>query len=159
LQNVKSAIAVGKYFKVTGPEIAAALAGYRPANHRSQWLTHREVDFYWDAYNANPSSVQASLEAFAVTTPADNSVVVLGEMLELGEGSEAAHRKVVLRAGQLARTVLLVGNEMEPVAKELGRPHFTDVTSLAEWFWQQDWNGKKVFVKGSRGNKLEKLLV
>ncbi|WP_232830184.1 UDP-N-acetylmuramoyl-tripeptide--D-alanyl-D-alanine ligase [Lewinella sp. IMCC34191] len=158
LQNIKTAIAVGKYFKVPGPEIAAALAEYQSANHRSQWLTHRDVAFYWDAYNANPSSVMAALDSFAITNPAGDSVVVLGEMLELGEGSEAAHRRVVLRAGQVARTVLLLGSEMEPVARELGRPHFADVSSLADWFWQQDWTGKKVFVKGSRGNKLEKLL-
>ncbi|PPK84666.1 UDP-N-acetylmuramoyl-tripeptide--D-alanyl-D-alanine ligase [Neolewinella xylanilytica] len=158
LQNIKSAIAVGKYFKVPGSAIAEALAAYQPANHRSQWLTHRSVDFYWDAYNANPSSVLAALDAFASSHSANDSVVVLGEMLELGVDSQAAHRRVVLRAGQVARIVLLVGEEMKPVALELGRPHFADVRALAEWFWAQDWSGKKIFVKGSRGNKLEGLL-
>ena len=158
LQNVKTAIAVGKYFKVPGAEIAAGLEGYQPANHRSQWLDHRGVRFYWDAYNANPSSVLAALTAFATDHAPQDSVIILGEMLELGGESAAAHRRVVLRAGQVARTVLLVGNEMREPATELGRPHFPDTEALAAWFWEQDWSGKRVFVKGSRGNRLEKLL-
>ena len=158
LQNVKTAIAVGKYFKVPGSLTAAAIAEYTPDNHRSQWLTHRGVNFYWDAYNANPSSVVAALKAFGVDHAPNDSVVVLGEMLELGEAGAAAHRKVVLRAGQVARTVLLLGEEMRSVANEFERPHFTDSDALADWFWQQDWAGKTVFVKGSRGNRLEALL-
>ncbi|NJB86997.1 UDP-N-acetylmuramoyl-tripeptide--D-alanyl-D-alanine ligase [Lewinella marina] len=158
LQNVKSAIAVGRYFKVPGAGICAALSGYRPANHRSQWLTHRGVTFYWDAYNANPSSVGAALSSFSADSAPSDSVVVLGEMLELGEAAPAAHRQVALQAGQVARTVLLVGREMAEVAREFDRPHFADSGQLAEWFWQQEWAGKKVFVKGSRGNRLERLL-
>ncbi|WP_116128069.1 UDP-N-acetylmuramoyl-tripeptide--D-alanyl-D-alanine ligase [Lewinella sp. IMCC34183] len=158
LQNVKSAVAVGKYFKVPGASIAAALAEYRPANHRSQWMEHRGVTFYWDAYNANPSSVTAALAGFATDNEPLDSVVILGEMLELGAASPAAHRRVVLRAGQVARTVLLVGAEMEDVAREFDRPHFVDSRLLAEWFWAQDWSGKRIFVKGSRGNRLERLL-
>ena len=158
LQNIKSAIAVGKYFKVPGALIAAALADYRPANHRSQWMTHRGVTFYWDAYNANPSSVVAALNGFAADCPPQDGVIVLGEMLELGEAAPAAHRRVVLRAGQVARTVLLVGHEMQDVAREFDRPHFADSMALAAWFWAQDWSDRKVFVKGSRGNRLERLL-
>ncbi|MEO0732330.1 MAG: UDP-N-acetylmuramoyl-tripeptide--D-alanyl-D-alanine ligase, partial [Bacteroidota bacterium] len=126
LQNVKAAIAVGKYFKVSGAAIAAALDAYVPANQRSQLLTHRGVDFYWDAYNANPSSVEAALAAFGADHLPLASVVILGEMLELGEAALAAHRRVVLRAGQIARTVLLVGAEMEAVAEEFSRPWFAD---------------------------------
>lgn len=158
LQNIKTAVAIGKYFKVPGTSIAAAIAGYHPDNHRSQWLTHREVSFYWDAYNANPSSVTAALTAFAERRDPNEAVVVLGEMRELGEASSAAHRRVVLRAGQVARTVLLVGEEMAEVAAEFDRPHFTDSSTLAEWFWRQDWRQRVVFVKGSRGNRLERLL-
>ena len=158
LQNVKAAVAVGKYFKVSGVGIINGLRDYQPRNHRSQLLEHRGVSFYWDAYNANPSSVTAALQGFAAGSARLDSVVILGEMLELGEDAPAAHRRVVLRAGQVARTVLLVGKEMEMVAREFERPYFDDSRQLAEWFWQQDWSGKRVFVKGSRGNKLERLL-
>lgn len=160
LQNVKTAVAIGKYFKVPCGRIASALKGYTPDNHRSQWLTHRDVRFYWDAYNANPSSVAAALHTFAATegSSAQTDVIILGEMLELGEDSAAAHRCVVMRAGQIARTVLLVGDELLPVATEFDRPHFADSSRLAEWFWNREWSGRRVFVKGSRGNRLERLL-
>lgn len=158
LQNVKSAVTVGKYFKVPGRAIAAALAEYAPANHRSQWLDHAGVNFFWDAYNANPTSVIEAMTAFAAGTDPDAAVVILGEMLELGEVAAAAHRRVALRAGQLARTVLLVGAQMEAVAREFERPYFSDSRELRDWFWAQDWTGKRVFVKGSRGNRLEVLL-
>ncbi len=59
-----------------------------------------------------------------------------------------------MRAG----TVVLVGAAMQEVAAAFERPWFTDSEALAEWFWQQDWTGKTVFVKGSRGNRLECLL-
>ncbi len=158
LQNIKSAVAVGKYFKVPGASIALALRHYQPANHRSQWMHHRQVDFYWDAYNANPSSMAAALEGFAADVAPSNAVIILGEMLELGDYGAQAHRRVALRAGQIARTVVLVGEEMAPVAREFDRPHFHNSEELAAWFWKQDWTGKRVFVKGSRGNRLEKLL-
>lgn len=158
LQNVKAAIAVGKYFKVPGRDIAAALTDYRPANHRSQTLEHRGVRFYWDAYNANPSSVEASLAGFAQDHDPAQAVVVLGEMLELGDAAPAAHRRVVLRAGQAARTVILTGPAMQAVAAEFDRPWFADSALLAAWFWEQDWADKTIFVKGSRGNQLERLL-
>ena len=158
LQNVKAAVGVAKYFKVSGVSIVNGLREYEPQNHRSQWLEHRGVSFYWDAYNANPSSVIAALQGFAVSNKPLESVVILGEMLELGKESAASHRRVVLRAGQVARTVLLVGEEMKAVAREFERPYFDSSQQLAAWFWQQDWSGRRVFVKGSRGNKLERLL-
>ncbi|MEM6769216.1 MAG: UDP-N-acetylmuramoyl-tripeptide--D-alanyl-D-alanine ligase [Bacteroidota bacterium] len=157
-QNVKTAIGVGKYFKVPGLEIVKALKGYVSDNHRSQQLSHRGVAFYWDAYNANPSSVEAALASFTQNCQPQDAVIVLGEMLELGEVAPAAHRRVALRAGQAGRTVLLVGTAMEAVAAEFNRPWFADSKALADWFWRQDWTGKTVFVKGSRGNKLERLL-
>ena len=158
LQNVKAAVAVGKYFKVPGAAIARSLAAYRSENQRSQQLTHRGVDFYWDAYNANPSSVLAALEGFAAEHAPEDVVIILGEMLELGEAAAAAHRRVVLRAGQVGRTVLLVGAEMRAVAEEFGRPWFADSQALAEYFWGREWGERTVFVKGSRGNRLEGLL-
>lgn len=158
LQNIKAAIAVGKYFKVPGKKIAFALSNYRSENQRSQAMVHRAVSFYWDAYNANPSSVTASLDAFGESHEPNTCAVVLGEMLELGEVSAEAHRRVVFKAGKIADTVVLVGEAMQEAAREFERPWFPNSIALTEWFWGQDWSGRTVFVKGSRGNKLEQLL-
>ena len=158
LQNIKAAIAVGKYFKVPSGGIVAALEAYRATNHRSQVMERAGVNFYFDAYNANPSSVRAALMGFAADRTPPESAVVLGEMLELGERSAEAHRRIALLAGQLAKTVVLVGEGHRQAARELEYLWFADTEELAGWFWQQDWTGRTVFVKGSRGNKLEGLL-
>jgi UDP-N-acetylmuramoyl-tripeptide--D-alanyl-D-alanine ligase len=98
------------------------------------------------------------LTSFGARHSPQEAVVVLGEMLELGDVAPAAHRRTVLRAGQIAERVILVGQEMKNVAREFDRPWFENSSQLAAWFWDQDWSGKTVFVKGSRGNKLEQLL-
>ncbi|NJC26581.1 UDP-N-acetylmuramoyl-tripeptide--D-alanyl-D-alanine ligase [Neolewinella antarctica] len=158
LQNVKAAICIGKYFKVPALDIAAALRAYEPTNHRSQYLETGAVTFFWDAYNANPSSVVAAMESFSANHKPADSVVILGEMLELGPIAGVAHREVAFQAGKAADTVVFVGEAMREPAREFQRPWFADSFGLTDWFWQQDWSGRTVFVKGSRGNKLERIL-
>jgi UDP-N-acetylmuramoyl-tripeptide--D-alanyl-D-alanine ligase len=63
-----------------------------------------------DAYNANPASMRAALEALA-SLPADRRIAVLGEMAELGDRRDEEHRAVVALAGRLAIDVLVVGTE------------------------------------------------
>ncbi|MEM6396750.1 MAG: UDP-N-acetylmuramoyl-tripeptide--D-alanyl-D-alanine ligase [Bacteroidota bacterium] len=157
-ENIKAAIAVGKYFKVPGKLIASALESYRPDNARSQRLTHRNVSFFWDAYNANPTSVKAALAAFSQLeqTP---KVAILGEMLELGEEAESLHLEVAHYAlDHHIDQIVLVGKAFESVAERLDLKFFADSVSLSNWFWAQNWAAHFVFVKGSRGVALEKLL-
>lgn len=157
-QNILTALAVGKYFKVPGRQIAAAIEAYQPAHNRSQWMRHREVDFFLDAYNANPSSVAATLRTFS-DLRGGRGVVVLGEMLELGSDAPDAHRRIAELARQLGfETVILVGTAFAEAATAFGFRHFSDTPELRSWFWQQDWSHRTVLLKGSRGVGLEKLL-
>ncbi|MEM7572953.1 MAG: UDP-N-acetylmuramoyl-tripeptide--D-alanyl-D-alanine ligase [Bacteroidota bacterium] len=157
-QNIKAAIAVGKYFKVPGEKIAEALEHYQPTNSRSQRLSHREVNFYWDAYNANPTSTKATLSAFAEMTDGPRAAI-LGDMLEMGDESFNLHQEVARFALDSGlKDLILVGAEYGPVAQQLGLTHFDDSSSLSDWFWQHKWDNYLVLVKGSRGIKLERLL-
>lgn len=157
-ENIKAAVAIGKYFKVPGPEIAAALEHYLPENNRSQRKTHRGVHFWMDAYNANPSSVTASLSAFA-DSKEGGRVIILGEMMELGDASAAAHERIAQTASNdEAAEVILVGQQFAAAAKQLSLPYFPDVESLSDWFWARDYRGKTVLIKGSRSVGLEGLL-
>lgn len=158
-QNILAAIAVAKYFKVPGQKIATALAAYVPSNNRSQRLRHREVDFLLDAYNANPSSVAATLRTFAGLSKG-RGAAVLGEMLELGEETPAAHRRIAVLAGELGLDpVILVGPAFAESARQLGLRHFPDTASLKPWFWNQNWQNQLVLLKASRGVGLEQLLL
>lgn len=157
-QNILTAVAVAKYFKVPGHHILTAIADYVPSNNRSQQAEKNGIRFYLDAYNANPSSMEATLRNFSAvaTTP---RAVILGDMLELGPTTRAEHQRI----GELARQqgydrTILVGPLFAPIAAQLQVPHFADVAALRDWFWQQDWAGYTVLLKASRGIALDKLL-
>ncbi|MEO0627272.1 MAG: UDP-N-acetylmuramoyl-tripeptide--D-alanyl-D-alanine ligase [Bacteroidota bacterium] len=157
-ENIKAAVAVGKYFKVPGHAIASALENYRSENARSQRLQHRGVNFFWDAYNANPTSVKAALDAFALLEQKPKAAI-LGEMLELGEESEDLHKELARYAQQLdIEQLLLVGDAYKKVSTELGLPFFSNSQLLKDWFWEQDWEAHLIFVKGSRAVALEALI-
>ena len=90
--NVAAAMAVGRYFGVDEERIRDAVAAYRPDNNRSQRRSTARNTLVVDCYNANPSSMQASLANFLGEESVGGKVAVLGDMLELGAWSAAEHR-------------------------------------------------------------------
>lgn len=158
LQNIMTAIAVGKYFKVPSLSIVEGIAEYTPSNNRSQRMEHQGVSIYLDAYNANPSSVSATLTSFVAEAKGPQRVI-LGDMLELGPTSSAEHLRIARMAQELDFTeVILVGPHFSEAAKQLQLPHYNSVTELQAHVNWTKWAGSQVLVKGSRGMKLEQLL-
>ncbi|MDR0815132.1 MAG: UDP-N-acetylmuramoyl-tripeptide--D-alanyl-D-alanine ligase, partial [Bacteroidales bacterium] len=107
LWNVLAAIAAGRYLDVPSGQINRALAAYEPANNRSQWKKTAANELVMDAYNANPSSMQAALANFA-SLPVRPKAVILGDMRELGADSLSLHADVVRQLQTLGfeRTLL-----------------------------------------------------
>ena len=111
---------------------------------------------YLDAYNANPTSMQASLEHF-MTIRANQKVVILGDMFELGEESEAEHRRIgqVIAKGNFNK-VLLCGKQMQAaVAPNPAAYYFIDKFSLNNWLQDNKIENAHILIKGSRGMGLE----
>lgn len=158
LQNIMTAIAVGKYFKVSSHLIVEGIAEYVPSNNRSQRLEYKEVGVYLDAYNANPSSMRAALLNFAAETKGLQTVI-LGDMLELGKTAATEHLGIAQLAQSLAfENITLVGPLFAAAAKKLGLPHFLSAQELSNAL---DWSalaGTELLIKGSRGMKLEQIL-
>lgn len=158
LQNIMTAIAVGKYFKVSSHLIVEGIAEYVPSNNRSQRLEHKDVGIYLDAYNANPSSMRAALQNFAAEAKGPQSVI-LGDMLELGKTTAIEHLDIAQLAQSLAFAhIMLVGPLFAAAAKELGLPHFLSAQEVSNAL---DWSalaGTELLIKGSRGMKLEQIL-
>lgn len=160
LDNVLAAIAVGDHFKVPPESIKAAIESYVPTNNRSQIIEQGSTTIILDAYNANPGSMQAALKNLAGMA-ATRKVVILGDMLELGEYSETEHQKIVdIVEGMGVEKAVFVGSEFKKVVhnkKEL--LHFDTVQLLKKWFVEQDFSYTCLLIKGSRGIALEKVVL
>jgi UDP-N-acetylmuramoyl-tripeptide--D-alanyl-D-alanine ligase len=99
---------------MTPDAIAAALARGWSAPHRGQVVRAGEITIVDDAYNASPASVLAALELLAGLP--GRRVAILGEMLELGEASEAGHRGVGATAAAICDLLCVVGVGAGPEA-------------------------------------------
>ena len=156
--NLTTAIALGQYFKVPAQKIKAAIEAYIPGMNRSQILSLGSNTMILDAYNANPSSMEAALRNFAAL-PQHPKVAILGAMFELGEAAAEEHARIGRLACELGfEEVVLVGADFQATAGALGLRHFPNVFALREWFKAQPWEGTHFLLKGSRGMQLEKVL-
>ncbi len=157
--NVAVALAIGKYFKVEQEKAEEAIAAYEPKNMRSQIVEQGSNRIILDAYNANPDSMKAALQNLEVQK-ADKKVVILGDMKELGEDSEAEHRKL---GEQLVSMnlyhVLLCGELIEPTAQVVeNADYFASRTELAEYLKYHPIKDSLILIKASRSIGLEKLI-
>lgn len=156
LPNVLAAITIGKYFSVPPEKIKAAIENYTPSNSRSQLLTKGTTTIILDAYNANPSSMKLAIENFA-KLPAENKVLLLGAMAELGEESMNEHKAIAdLLQSKQWKQVALVGGDF----LKIKHPYlsFANATEAKEWLQAQPLDNTHILVKGSRSMQMEKVL-
>lgn len=158
--NVMSAIAVGTYFGVSLEDAVKAIEAYVPSNNRSQMTRTERNTLIVDAYNANPSSMEAALVNFAGIN-ADSKVVMLGDMLELGADSLDEHIKVVRKISESGiDKACLVGKEFTEAVRRLDEAFQCFATSdeLAEWLKNNLVSNSVILIKGSRGTRMEKVI-
>ncbi|MEG1950048.1 MAG: UDP-N-acetylmuramoyl-tripeptide--D-alanyl-D-alanine ligase [Odoribacter sp.] len=157
--NAMAASAVGLHFGVEALQIQSALENYRPSNLRSQLIRTEKNTVILDAYNANPSSMKVSVGNFC-EMPGERKIVVLGEMLELGAESISAHKELI----HLALTgnfdqIFLIGNNFEDSYDKCNFiTWFKDTDALLKHLQETPLHDSFIFVKGSRGNKLERIV-
>jgi UDP-N-acetylmuramoyl-tripeptide--D-alanyl-D-alanine ligase len=156
-ENVLAAVTIGHYFGVKPPLIKYAIEEYVPSNSRSQFIRAGTNIIILDAYNANPSSMQASIASFR-QIPADHKCFMLGDMLELGENSETEHQNIVdLLASDENCTACLVG----PCFSKTIRPDrfliFNDANELILYLADHPLHDNAILIKGSHGIRMEKL--
>ncbi|MCU1534214.1 MAG: UDP-N-acetylmuramoylalanyl-D-glutamyl-2,6-diaminopimelate--D-alanyl-D-alanyl ligase [Glaciihabitans sp.] len=111
-----------------------------------------------DSYNSSPGSARSSLDALA-TVEATRRIAVLGEILELGDASEAEHRSVGEYAASRADIVLAVGDNVRPLAAGAGRRGVAvpDNAVAVEWLRANLVAGDVVLIKASRGAHIEEV--
>ena len=161
--NIAAAVAIGRYFGIDDRHIAEAILSFKPDNNRSQAVKTERNSLVVDCYNANPSSMEVALDNIS-TMEAEQKVLILGDMLELGEWSEEAHCNILRKADKVAGEIVLVGGEFAKahsiVGEELESNYTLDPTT-AEALVALDKSpicNSLILLKGSRGIALEKLI-
>lgn len=155
LENILAAIAVGKYFKLSPEEINQGISSYNPGNNRSQIIKTESNTLICDYYNANPSSMNAALENFSAIS-AENKVLILGDMFELGDDSVLEHNLVLEKALQAPAQKIFVGTGFYKNQKA-GAQFYNTTTDAIEYLRSNPIKNATILIKGSRGMQLEKL--
>lgn len=157
-ENIRAAISLGLHFGVEETAINEAIQEYRPSNKRSQWMESAHNQLIVDAYNANPSSMNAALDNF-LTHPADKKkAVILGAMRELGSYSQEEHERIIKRLlDSDLESILLIGEEFGQVNDARVR-QFPDSDSCRKVLEIEPLHDYCILIKGSRSNQLEKLI-
>ena len=155
--NAMAAVAVGESFSVPMENIAHALSAYIPDNSRSQIIQKGEHTIILDAYNANPSSMKLAIENIAKMN-AENKVLLLGNMAELGEMSVSEHQEIVdlIEKFTFAKVFLYGGEFLKTtVDKSLV---YTDIQRLQADLKHGFPHKATILIKGSRATKMEQFL-
>ena len=156
--NLNAAVAFGVFFEISLNQIKKGIVNYSPTNNRSQWKSTLKNRLLLDAYNANPTSMLAALNAFA-KVKGENKVVVLGDMLELGPYSASEHQSIVEHVMNLELSaVFLVGPAFSATRYPSNFRAFKTTQEIKAYLEKHAVEGATILLKGSRGIALEQLL-
>ena len=159
LPNVSAAIVIGDFFNVSLKNIKEAIESYRPLDNRSQVIKINNKKIILDAYNANPSSMEFAIKNFHKKFTNDR-ILIIGDMLELGEYSKSAHKQIVNLIIDLSfDKVITVGEnffEISNTPNYFKKYHSTD--ELIKFISLKVVKEKNILIKGSRSVRLEKIL-
>ena len=152
--NISAAISLGLHFGLDIRDIKQAIEEYFPSNMRSQIQKKDGKTLVLDTYNANPSSMQASLENFR--TFLGTKLIIIGDMLELGEESAAEHQHIL----DFAKTcgfdnIITVGPNFKNINTNLA---FLNTSELADYLQSNPVTQENILLKASRGIALEKII-
>ena len=154
--NALAAITIGRFFDVEPEKIDIALAEYAPQNNRSQLKQTADNTLIIDAYNANPTSMQASISNFH-NMKVENKMLILGDMRELGKDGPEEHQKIADFLTECGfKNVMLVGEQF--AAAKHNFPTYPDAPAVIEALQKSKPHGKTILIKGSNGIKLSTVI-
>jgi UDP-N-acetylmuramoyl-tripeptide--D-alanyl-D-alanine ligase len=139
-----------------------ASSSFAPTSNRSQWLEIKGVKVFLDAYNANPSSMEAAVDGFVDKVGAESEYcLILGDMYELGEDSSQHHSKLSKKlVDKSYKNLIYVGrycDDYNAGSNNLERTYSTTLELKKDFQKLVLDKYKYVFIKGSRSLQLESL--
>lgn len=161
LDNALAAAAIGKYYGIKAQLISEALETYQPKNNRSQFERTANNDLIIDSYNANPTSMKASLEFFVKIPSNSPKAVILGDMNELGAISDVEHSNLIeFVSTQQLDKVILVGPIFSHLATSFDISEaidvYEDIDQLIDYLKEKPIKGEYILLKGSNSIRLDK---
>ena len=155
LDNILCAAAIGRFFGVTEEQICEAISNYLPNNSRSQVRLSGSNTIIADYYNANPTSMKAAIDNFALIEH-QNKIAILGDMFELGELSKIEHQNIINLCKSYNMKTFFVGTHFMQLMSE-NAYFFPTTKELNEFILKNPIEESMVLIKGSRGVHLENL--
>jgi UDP-N-acetylmuramoyl-tripeptide--D-alanyl-D-alanine ligase len=154
--NIMAAVAIGLHFGLSEDEIKAGIEAYKPSNLRSQLIEKTENKIFLDAYNANPSSMELSIRNF-IQMDGPNKLLILGDMFEMGKYEAEEHQSISDYCKSISGIeVWLVGKAFYKTNSLFRK--FEQTSDVIEELKSNPISSRFVFLKGSRGMKLESLI-
>jgi len=155
-ENIMAAMAVAGHFRANLKSAAESIEKYIPRMNRSQVIETGNNSLVLDAYNANPSSMQAALANFA-DSDAGSKSVILGDMFELGTMAAEEHLNILKLAVESGfRNILTAGPNFRQASSGFNSVVGFDTTEeLHNYLKTRPMKGEVILIKGSRGMKLE----
>jgi UDP-N-acetylmuramoyl-tripeptide--D-alanyl-D-alanine ligase len=158
LENVLAACRIGLHFGVDPLLIQKGIESYFPSNNRSQILQLGHSKIIVDCYNANPSSMEASINNF-MQMDKPNKTMILGDMLELGNDANIEHQKIAdLVSISEITDIYWVGSNFIQTTLPAGSKKYLNVEELISDIDKSCLENRFILIKGSRGIRLEKFL-
>lgn len=162
--NAAMAVVIGKKMEVSYEEIKNGLENLELTPMRFQKIIKENIIYINDAYNASPISVSFSLETFDKLYNDTLKIIILGDMLELGENEIEYHKNIIEKALTIhVDKIYLYGDRMKKaleIIKDNNREkiiHFTDKGYIKNLLGKEQ-KKTAVLLKGSRGMKLEEII-
>lgn len=156
-RNIAAAVGIGTYFGVNTLDIKEAIQNFEAKDNRSQIKITANNTLILDAYNANPTSMEAALRSFD-TQKANYKVAILGDMFELGEDKIKEHLDIAHLAKELSfDKALFCGKIFSEALRNEDFMIFKSFEELKEYLNLNPIKNAHVLIKASRGMALERL--
>ncbi len=158
-ENAAVALTIGKFFGVDAHKANAAVASYVPGNMRSQIILKGTNTIILDAYNANPTSMEAAVNNLS-RMPESRKVAILGDMYELEDEAAAEHARMgaVLNQHGIKEAYLCGPLMASALATFPEGKYFRDKTALFTELKERPIRKAVILVKASRGMALEQVV-
>ena len=157
--NIGVAAVIGSYFNLSNDAIKKGIESYIPENNRSQQIQRQGYAIILDAYNANPTSMEAALQNLQ-TQNTSNTIAFIGDMFEVGDTALQEHQDILQLAHSIGiNQVIAIGPSFgvsTPVNEK--QQLFENYDAFAEAYSPIIPNNSTILIKGSRGMKMERIL-